>query len=657
MARKIVIGNGQTLVGLDQYARIRDFYYDYVGLDNHLAEDSLNRIGVWVDDQNDQSPPVFSWLSEPSWQFFSDYKPETLAGSTTAINENLQIELHFLDLVYNEKNILLRQVTVINHAKTKRKIKLFFNHQFRMYGVYKKDTVYYDPEDRTIIHYKGRRAALIGGEIAGKQGFSDYSVGLSGIEGKEGTWKDAEDGILSKNAIEHGVVDSTVSFESLADAEGSFDFCFWIVMGKSLSEIKKLHRYVLKKTPEHLLETTQDFWYAWVNRVELDFCDLSSEIVDLFKTSLLVMRTHVDNTGAIIASGDSELLRYGRDNYSYVWQRDAAYVALAFDRAGFHEVSRKFFEFCNEVISEEGYFFHRYRCDKSLGSSWHPWISQGRRQLPIQEDETALVLISLWKHYEFTKDLEFIEKIYNPLIKKSANFILGFRSQSHLPFPSYDLWEMKYGVHGFTASSVVAALESAANFARLLGKEEDESVFLQGSKQVKEAVQKHFFNERIQYFYKSLDFQEEEVLHDETVDSSSFYGLFKFGIFEVEDQKMKKAFSVLQKRLNCPNGGVARFEDDQYFRTSRDCPGNPWIITTLWSAQYKIAIASSKEELSQVKADLQWVLHSALDSGILPEQVDPVSGKQISVSPLAWSHAELVITIVDYVDKYQSLVK
>lgn len=657
MARKIVIGNGQTLVGLDQYARIRDFYYDYVGLDNHLAEDSINRIGIWVDDQNDQAQPVFSWISDPSWQFFSDYKPETLAGSITAVNENLQIELHFLDLVYNEKNILLRQITVTNHAKTKRNIKLFFNHQFRMYGVYKKDTVYFDPEDKTIIHYKGRRAALIGAQKGDVQGFSDYSVGLSGIEGKEGTWKDAEDGFLSKNAIEHGVVDSTVGFENLTDAESKFDFCFWIAIGKSLSEVKKLHQYVLKKSPEHLLETTQDFWYAWVNRIELDFCDLSTEIIDLFKTSLLVMRTHVDNTGAIIASGDSELLRYGRDNYSYVWQRDAAFVALAFDRAGFHGVSRKFFEFCNEVVSDEGYFFHRYRCDKSLGSSWHPWVSQGRRQLPIQEDETALVLVSLWKHYEYTKDLEFIEKIYNPLIKKTANFILGFRSQSYLPFASYDLWEMKYGVHSFTAASVSAALESAANFAHLLGKEDDQAAFSQGSKQVRQAVQKNFFNEQAQYFYKSLDFQGEDVLHDETIDSSSFYGLFKFGVFDANDQIMQKAFSVLQQKLSCPNGGIARFEDDQYFRTSQECSGNPWIITTLWAAQYKIAVAKSKEELSKIKADLRWVLQSALDTGILPEQLDPSSGEQISVSPLVWSHAELVTTVSDYVDKHQSLEK
>ena len=72
-----------------------------------------------------------------------------------------------------------------------RDIRVFFNHQFRMYGIYKKDTVYFDPSDKTIIQYKGRRVVLIGGEKNGKS-FDDFSVGLSYIEGKEGTFRSRE---------------------------------------------------------------------------------------------------------------------------------------------------------------------------------------------------------------------------------------------------------------------------------------------------------------------------------------------------------------------------------------------------------------------------------------------------------------------------------
>lgn len=76
-----------------------------------------------------------------------------------------------------------------------------------------------------------------------------------------------------------------------------------------------------------------------------------------------------------------------------------------------------FFNFCNDIVSEKGYFMHKYRPDKSLGSSWHPWISGGRKHLPIQEDETALVLYALWRYFELSRDIEFIEGIYNSFIK------------------------------------------------------------------------------------------------------------------------------------------------------------------------------------------------------------------------------------------------
>lgn len=44
---------------------------------------------------------------------------------------------------------------------------------------------------------------------------------------------------------------------------------------------------------------------------------------------------------------------------------------------------------------------HKYNPDSSVGSSWHPWVDgQGKKQLAIQEDETALVLYTLWHHHK-----------------------------------------------------------------------------------------------------------------------------------------------------------------------------------------------------------------------------------------------------------------
>ena len=52
---------------------------------------------------------------------------------------------------------------------------------------------------------------------------------------------------------------------------------------------------------------------------------------------------------------------------------------------------------------------------------------QGNLALPIQEDETALVVYSLWQHYTLFHEIEFIRPLYRPLIKAAADFMCAFR--------------------------------------------------------------------------------------------------------------------------------------------------------------------------------------------------------------------------------------
>ncbi len=652
MPRSLVLGNGSSLLCFDSKGLIRDFYFHYVGLENHMYEGCLDRIGIFVDG-------VFSWINSADWNTLIDLRHETLSSSIIAVNEKLQIELLFHDVLYNEADIFIRKVTVKNKANYKRQVKVFFNHQFHFYETVRGDTAYFDPSDNTIVHYKGRRIVVIGGDNNGKS-FDDYTIGFFQYRGQEGTWRDSEDGVLSKNPIEHGPVDSTICFSGDADTNSQFEFSLYLTYAKTLKEAKDLYKSVTVKTISHLIKSTEDFWHAWVNKMGFNFYDLSSDVIDLFKKSLLIMRAHVDNNGSIIASGDSDMLQYGHDTYGYVWMRDGAYVSRALDMAGYPEVSRKFFEFANDVISSEGYFFHKYRADKSVGSSWHPYIKDGVRQLPIQEDETASVIWALWNHYQHTLDLEFIENVYNSLVIPASNFMLGFRDgTTKLCAPSYDLWEMKYGISTYTSANVYAALIASSNFAKLLGKEKDEKIYMDGAMQMKEAILKYLYDAQSGYFYKLIDIKNGAILHDNTVDISSFYGLFKFEVLGVEDSKLTSFLKIIKDKLMCQTklSGVSRFENDQYYRASKDIPGNPWFITTLWFAQYQISISKSKEELQKAKEWLSWVFKNALPSGVLSEQVDPFTGAQLSASPLSWSHAEFVITVLEYIKKMESLNK
>lgn len=652
MARSIVLGNGEILVGIDRFAQVRDFYFPYVGSENHTS-DCIHKIGVWVDG-------VFSWLSDTGWNIKIDYEGETLVSHIQATNQTLGIELLFTDTVYNEQNIFLRKVKVKNTVPRERECRVFFHQQFQISGLSHGNTAYYDPELKGIVHYRGRRAFLVSGR--GEEGaFNDYSVGLFHIEGKDGTWKDAEDGVLSKNPVEHGSVDSTISFNKRIKGGAETTMHYWIIASDSIYVLKGLHDYINLKTPDYLIQTTSNYWNAWISKLDIDVSGLDKKLLRLFKRSLLIMRTHVDNRGAILASGDSDMLQYGRDSYSYVWPRDGAFIAMAFDRAGYFEATRHFFEFCVEVMSDEGYLHHKYRPDQSLGSSWHPWVHNGKKQLAIQEDETALPLIALWHHYELHKDLEHIEKVYNPFIKRAADFLYFYRDETtNLPYGSYDLWEEKFGTSTFTAATVYQALMVASKFAKILGKKKDATRYQSGAIAIQQAIGKHLYNEKRGYFIKLIDYRYKEPLVDETLDTSSFYGLFKFGVFLPQDEKLRTSYKTLTEGLNCEanknkTGGIIRYEGDQYLLKYKNLPGNPWIITTLWVAQYEIAQAKTVADLQKVEEKLHWVCENALQSGILSEQVDPYTGEHISVSPLTWSHAEYVTTVLDFLEKQATL--
>ncbi len=651
MPKSLAFGNGTLLVCTDQYARVRDIYFPYVGLENHVGGHYAHKIGVWIDNQ-------FSWLDDGSW--IIDVRSDTAyTGLTTALSARLGIELHFTDVLDNERNIFLRKIKVNNKSDREREIRIFFNHQFEIYHSEKGDTAFYDPATNTIIHYEGKRAFLMNAWTEAG-GFDDYTVGIFEIEGKEGTYKDAEDGKLSKNAIEHGRVDSTIGVTLHVGAGSVQMLHYWFAVGHSIDEVKNLDSVVREHGADTLMKSSRDYWSAWVEKNEWNFYGLGNPLIDLFKKSQFFLRSHVDKHGGVIASGDSDMLQGGRDTYAYVWPRDGAYVITALDWIGDRHGARKFFEFCNTAMTEDGYLMHKYRADGSLGSSWHGWLVDGHPELPIQEDETALILWALWEHWLVSKDLEFIESIYDSFIRKAALFLVSYRDPYNgLPKPSYNLWEERFGVHTYTAASVYAGLSAAGRFAKMLGKERSEQNFLRIAEEMRDAIITHLYNPGDGSFYRSLiiDPKGGLTIYDTTIDASSAYGIFMFGVLSPEDERLVRAIEVTKERLTVrtPVGGIARYVGDQYFKRGNDVPGNPWFITTLWYTQYTIARAKDDHDLDQVRLDLNWVERNALRSGILSEQLNPYTREQLSAAPLTWSHAEYIRTIILYMRKLHEL--
>ncbi len=655
MARALVLGNGTSLVTLDNHGFVRDFHFHYVGLENHVSGHK-HRIGIMVNG-------VFSWLDDPDWKINIGYKKETMVGYLVCKNDRLQVSLVMEDIIYNETDVFLRQVDVYNHSENQMEVKVFFHQVFMISESRKRNTAFYDPTHNSIVHYKGRRVFVVNGKTETGVGLDDYCVGAYQFGGKEGTYKDAEDGQLGKNAVEHGSVDSVIRFSIQVEAKLKTRIYYWICVGKTLTEAYDLNTMVNEKTPEGMIHSTEDFWHAWLEKKNLHFEELSEDQQRLFDTSLFVLRAHVDNRGSIIASADSEMIEYGKDDYTYMWPRDAAFISTVLDKAGFAPVTRPFFEFCQDVLHPDGYLHHRFNSDRSLGSTWHSttaqtaWLKDKILQLPIQEDESAGALFALWKHYLYCKDLEYIEKLYKPLIEKIAQFLVKFRDpETGLPLPSYDLWEEKIGVSTYTCCAVYGGLMAAANFSELLGKRNHMREYKQAAKDVKQAMIDHLFSARRQAFIRISEYQGEQLVQNNTLDASSLFGLWYFDVLNQDDPKFISTLEQINKNLINPTplGGIIRYENDAYFR--RADKSNPWLITTMWEAMRILHQPNvTALDLEKVEKIIDWVVKHKYESGILAEQLDPYSEESLSATPLVWSHAVYVDLILEYLDHKEKL--
>ena len=657
MPRDIPVGNGNLLITFDQDYCLRDIYYPYVGQENHTGGHKF-RFGVWVDG-------TFSWVNSEDWDLRLEYAHESLLTHVTAINRKLDVHLHCSDVVDFKENIYVKTILVKNLGSREREFRLFFHHDYHILESPVGDTAYFDPDEKAIIHYKGNRYFLMSGMRNTIQGIDQYATGVKEFHGLEGTWKDAEDGVLEGSPISQGSVDSVLSFRLRIPANGEGMLYYWIAAGKNYAEVSALNQMIISQGVGHLVVRTDNYWKAWINKEEFNLEALPQLMQAVYKRSLLIVRTNIDNRGAIIAANDSDIQHFARDTYSYMWPRDGAFTAYAMDKAGYIGITRKFFEFCLDLVSEGkeagGYFLHKYNPDGCLGSSWHPWVQEGEKVLPIQEDGTGLVLWALWFHFDRYRDVEFAVNQYENLVIRCADFLVSYRnSGTGLPLPSYDLWEERLGIHTFTTSTVYAGLKAAEKFAVFFGDTDKARTYRTAAEEVKKGMDEYLYSRKNRRFLKSITMKDDGSVEEDATIDASMYAPFYFGVFGARDERVVNTMNAIKDRLwvKTTVGGIARYEGDGYHKVTdnvKDVPGNPWFICTLWLAQWLIAKAETLEELREALPFIEWGCRRGLPSMVLAEQVNPFTDQPLSASPLTWSHAAMIATTIEYLLKMEQV--
>lgn len=639
MGRPVMLGNGSLTVGLNEQGLVHDFYYPYVGLDNLTTSRSVHhKIGVWVDG-------AFTWVDDGSWDISVNFESDALVSVIRMQSDEHQVELLFNDFVDVQSNAFCRQITVTNQANSEREIRLFMHQVFQISRGGRADTALFVPDENYILDYKGRCALLVYGEKSDGTVYDQFAIGNYGIEGKEGTFKDAEDGELSGSPVEHGGVDSVIRFTLHLTGTASDTVNYWIIAADSQYSAEKLHYAIRKDSLSERLADVRRYWHEWLATGANTLHGVDPEYLEPLKKSLMVIKVHTDKRGGIVASADSSIYNFGRDYYSYVWPRDGSFAIWPLIRLGYKEEPKKFFEFCRDILTPDGYLMHKYQPDRAIGSTWHPWLHGNQKELPIQEDETAIVIYMLGEYYEYSKDEDFVRSLYTTFIQPAADFMVQFMDErTGLPHASYDLWEEKFLTHTYTVAVVYQALLVAADFAEKFEFPDDAAKWTITAEKILSNSSIFFDTDRSLYRKGYLLQQDGSLQFDNVLDLSTLYGVMTFGLHDSTDQLKKTAAKIEEILLDkSPSGGAPRYEHDGYFQSDPAFMGNPWFVTTLWMAQYYTRTGNG----AKAREYIEWTMNHTTESGILPEQINPSDGSSLSVSPLVWSHAELANTILD----------
>jgi glucoamylase len=572
MGRAVMLSNGHMLVGLNESGLVHDFYYPYVGLDNLTTSRSIHHnIGVWVNG-------TFSWIDDGSWTISVNFEEEALISTISAFSKSMGVELLFKDFVDSDYTAFCRYVTINNKTGQNAEIRLFLHQAFQISRAGRGDTALYVPDGNYLLDYKGWCSLLIYAQNESGQPFDQFAVGNYGIEDKEGTFRDAEDGILSNNLVEHGGVDSVLRCSVNLSAGANSTVSYWVIAAESQLDTETIHKLLLKQGLAKRMDATRQYWREWMSVSHAKMENVDTKYQQLAKKSLLVIKSHIDRHGGIIASCDSSIYNYGKDYYSYVWPRDGALTMLTLIKLGYTHEPKRFFEFCADTMHPDGYMMHKYQPDRAIGSTWHPLLHEHHPELAIQEDETAIVIYALGIFLKTSGNIEFIKNLYQKFIKPCADFMAGYvDEETGLPHPSYDLWEEKFGTHTYTVAITISGLNMASYIAKQLGNSNDADNWRNASSRINNKLNM-LFNEEAGYYFLSKD---------------------------------------------------------KYL-------GNPWIVCTLWMAQYYIKNRQSEEALALI----DWSVSNSAGSGMLAEQVDAESGEKLGVSPLVWSHAAFIDTVL-----------
>lgn len=391
-------------------------------------------------------------------------------------------------------------------------------------------------------------------------------------------------------------------------------------------------------------EAVKKYWKKYVkdhNGLELDLAETpkNRKIKQIYTRTILLYSLLLNHeTGGISAAVevDENLKQCG--GYQYCWPRDAVFTTTAMDILKMKKEVEKFYKsFCKNTQSRNGMWEQRFFTDGRLAPCWG-----------YQIDETASVIIGVYNHYKVIEDKKFLKdnlKMCEKAITFLKKYVEDVFQETNKCGISYDLWEEYEGVNLYAVSSIFASFNAMIKIYEELKEEftknrvkqenvnKEKETLRNLSVALREYILKNFYDENKKSLVRNLE--------DKTLDISILGTVIPFELFSPKDKKILNTVERINMTLRTYTGGYKRFETDTYRE------GKPWIIATLWIAEYYLEIG----EKQKAKECFDFVIKTSTEHGFLAEQVNNSTMQPDWVIGLGWSHAMFIETLKKMIEK------
>ena len=405
----------------------------------------------------------------------------------------------------------------------------------------------------------------------------------------------------------------------------------------NVRETNKKGKNIFKIDTKKMYDDTKRYWEKYLKAH--DTIDLgptttkySKKVKRIYDRTILLfpLLTNYD-TGGISAGMEIDENKTKCGRYAYCWPRDAVFITRSMEILNMNEEVQNFYnKFCRNTQSKNGMWEQRFYTDGTLAPCWG-----------YQIDETASVVFGVYRHYEITKDIEFLKENLK-MCEKAIDFLLKYTDDvfeaKHKFYLSYDLWEENEGIHTYSMAAIFSAIDSIMKIYDILLPEfsnnrlkqeriRKQNLILQKKLlEVKEYIIKNFYDINRKTFIRNVDGK---------MDISLLGLVTPFNVFTARDKKILNTVERLNMSIRTYTGGYLRYEGDNY------AGGNPWVIANLWLADYYI----ESGEKEKAKECFDFVVKSCTGHGFLGEQIDNSTMKPAWVIGLGWSHAMFIIVL------------